>query len=360
MHNLILLNYTSDLSGSTIALKRLIQSLEGSYSMTVLTSKGSYLSSCGSYSGCQYVNAFIPRMERRYNPVFWLRYIIHTKKLEKQVRRLYTEQNAKALVINCLENYGAGFLNPKGMNLIWWVHELYLTPQWLFRAIAKKVQYSATKILCVSQPVMDLFSEKSQLLPNGVYVPNIDSIENPLEKDALDLIWVGTVSPRKGLHTLGPLLLDLKEKWLNIKLTLYGSYTEKYKAYYEECFSSLANLDISLQRKDNTPDEEIDWASSKILIQTSSLPESFSLPVLEAMAYGMLVLCSEKGGVRDFGQHGKNLLFLQQIKGKIADALWEYRNSPDRLHSIQKLARNTAQNYSLAKLGERFKKALES
>ena len=173
-------------------------------------------------------------------------------------------------------------------------------------------------------------------------------------------MWVGPVSPRKGLHRIPQLLEGLDKTFAKIELSVYGSYTSKYEKYYNESIESIEDFGFKVFRYDNFRDEEIPYHSSKVFLQTSQLPESFSLTVLEAMAQGMLVVASNKGGIKDFGKHLENLIYFQEMETSLSQILLGLKNNPADLSQIQNNALREAGKYHYSHLAQAFMDVLSN
>jgi glycosyltransferase involved in cell wall biosynthesis len=96
-----------------------------------------------------------------------------------------------------------------------------------------------------------------------------------------------------------------------------------------------------------------------LLLQTSK-HEGFCLPVLEAMAAGAAVVCTDAHGNRDFCQHGQNCLMPQQrTPTALADAIHTLLTDPHLRHRLTANGRATAHAHNwpdkLDQLDQRYR-----
>ena len=107
-----------------------------------------------------------------------------------------------------------------------------------------------------------------------------------------------------------------------------------------------SNLNIKLFRPPS--DKELkDFYSHCDIFLSLSISEGFSLPALEAMALGCIVLTTNSGGVGDFAVHKMNSIVLNERSALLAvDLILDVLGDPKRVNSISHEAINTAQRFT--------------
>ncbi len=87
------------------------------------------------------------------------------------------------------------------------------------------------------------------------------------------------------------------------------------------------------------------YNEATVFVQTS-YHEGFCLPILEAMAAGVPVVCTDAHGNRDFCFHGKNCLMVEQDNEEaLAAAIKKLFNDPKLREKLSREALKTVKNY---------------
>lgn len=177
--------------------------------------------------------------------------------------------------------------------------------------------------------------EQIKILPYGVDVEQFAPIEHIEKTDKLTMIFVGQLNRRKGLHHLLPCARELSDK---IDIILVGSInpvSDLYREYKDDVnitFTGFVDRDLLKEY----------YAYADVFV-LPSLSEGMSLAGLEAMAFGMPILCSDHSGVNDLVENGVNgYVFqtgnLEDLKNKIC---WFVKNK-EKCSSMGKRSREIA------------------
>ena len=86
------------------------------------------------------------------------------------------------------------------------------------------------------------------------------------------------------------------------------------------------------------------YSTAKVLLKLSS-SEGFGLPLLEAMACGSVVLCSDMGGNRDYCRDRVNCLMVED-RNQVAAALAELDAYPEFCSRLASAGRDTARQFT--------------
>ncbi len=114
------------------------------------------------------------------------------------------------------------------------------------------------------------------------------------------LLHVGTIEPRKNLNRLLEVVHRLREGGEDVYLVIVGSKGWLYQGFFQR----LEELDLSdaVQLPGYIPDADLPVVySGASLVVVPSLYEGFGLPVLEAMACGVPVVCSNVSSLPEVG-----------------------------------------------------------
>lgn len=193
--------------------------------------------------------------------------------------------------------------------------------------------------------------EQIKILPYGVDVEQFAPIEHTNKTDKLTLIFVGQLNRRKGLHHLLHCARELREK---IDIILVGGIKPAFDLYNE--YKNDANITFVGFVDHNQLKEYYTHADVFVL---PSLAEGMSLAGLEAMAFGIPILCSDHSGVNDLVEDGVNgYVFqtgnLEDLKNKIC---WFVENK-EKCRSMGKYSREIALDHTWERYYDDFAKII--
>jgi glycogen synthase len=189
-----------------------------------------------------------------------------------------------------------------------------------------------TTSVAISEAVARCFETQSVIIPNpyDARVFKVRSTSTPRE----DLVFVGRLVSEKGLDTLLESLVGLRQRGLNLRLTIVGSGPE------EKAMRELARkLDLENQvtfvgAKAPAQIAEI-LNQHRILVVPSRYDEPFGVVALEGIASGCVVVGSRGGGLHEaIGPCGAT--FPNGDATALADVLTKLLNEPnesDRLRA---------------------------
>lgn len=118
--------------------------------------------------------------------------------------------------------------------------------------------------------------------------------------DELRLINVGSFNPRKNQQLLVHLAVYLKQKGVNVKMTMYGDGADRPKILQLIADLGCADYVFAPGNIDNV---EVPMANSHLYIH-SALSEPFGLVIVEALASGLPVVALDGYGNRDLHKDG--------------------------------------------------------
>lgn len=146
-------------------------------------------------------------------------------------------------------------------------------------------------------------NKKISLIPNGVDVEKFDKIKTKKNKP-FKLIFVGRLHPQKGLQYLLSALAILKNKSLNVYLTLVGD--GNLLPTLKKSAIELGILSILLFKGKLSEDKLISEYKSSHLFVLPSIYEGQPLTLLEAWAAKLPVIVTNVGANSDMVENGKN------------------------------------------------------
>lgn len=172
------------------------------------------------------------------------------------------------------------------------------------------------------------------VIPNGVDVARFRDRE-PLDEmsGAPSLLFVGSLTPRKGLDVLIEAFVDLKSTKPEVRLFVVGDGPDK-----ERCMALLPDdLEPDVVFVGRVSNEELPrfYASADLFVAPARGGESFGIVLTEAMAAGTAVVASDTPGYASVITDGVNgRLVPVGDSGALADALGSLLDSPDTRRSL--------------------------
>ncbi len=256
---------------------------------------------------------------------------------------------------------------------------LHMGCEWLSQLDEKMIERRLQKVdlvLGVSEFITDKvrhrfpnLAYKCKTVFNGVDVDYfVSEAQNDADKQDLQLLFVGRVSPEKGIHTLLDALPTIAEKFPNIQLHIVGSIgalpleyiiglsegidVSKLEAFYAEGADYLSLL------KQRIPEHLADrvtftgaiphanvlhhYRSSDILINPS-LSEAFGMSLVEAMASETAVIATRVGGMPEIIVEGETGLLIEQDNSQaLAEAIIQLLGDDDLRTNMGKKGRKRA------------------
>lgn len=164
-------------------------------------------------------------------------------------------------------------------------------------------------------------------------------LERSRRPGPLQLLFVGNLSPVKGLHRLLECLsrLPFGEWRLTVagSLTTHCSYTRRIRDLI-----SRRGLDLQVQLTGAVDEERLRslYMSSQLFVMPFA-HEGFGIAALEAMAFGLPVIGSAEGGVRTFVEHGRNgFLTAARDEAAVRRHIGQLHRSRDQLAAMGQAA----------------------
>ncbi len=208
----------------------------------------------------------------------------------------------------------------------------------------------ADGIICVSRATRDSLLElfpwceaKSRAILSGVsdeYLTGVPDTDVPMRLPERFILFCGTIEPRKNLPLLLGTLITLKRQGVTIPLVIAGGRGWGFGEYLD-LHRQLGGQVIELGY---TPADLLPglYRSASALVLPSR-DEGFGFPVLEALACGTPVICSDIPALREVGGEEARYFSLDR-PGHLAEMLAAHWNN--ELHFSPDEARHHAAGFS--------------
>jgi glycosyltransferase involved in cell wall biosynthesis len=217
----------------------------------------------------------------------------------------------------------------------------------LYRAVERCYLGTVGGAICTSTVTRDVVTDLG-VDPGSVVVappagnrfdPDVDEVVDPRPLSGpLQVVFVGNVTPRKGLDTL---VEGLAATAADAELTVVGRPVDE--DYLEGVHRSVREHGIEdrVQVAGELTDEELaETLRSSHVLAVPSRYEGFGIVYLEGMSFGLPALASRAGGATDIVADGETgLLVDPDDPTAVARALATFASDPDRLAAMSQAAR---------------------
>lgn len=194
-------------------------------------------------------------------------------------------------------------------------------------AMLKKSNYLVTHTYHHAAEMERLYgvnTNRFHIIPHGIPLPILSSPQT-LNKDQVEVLFVGRFEYRKGIDLLLAAIPQVLEKYEKVVFKLIGTDNENS---YEKAFRNLHPVDITTKvifyGSTNQEDTNKAYAGCNIFVAPSRY-ESFGLIYIEAMGYGKSIIGLKAGGAMDI------------IKDKYNGLLAEPENVSSLAHQLSAL-----------------------
>lgn len=243
------------------------------------------------------------------------------------------------------------------------------------KRIAPKKQWEIIKksdgILCNSEFIRQEYikrfprlAQKFHTIYLGVDLPRFhppSKIEKQMIREkyklshSFNILNAGRIIPGKGIHLLVKAVGTLKKKYPYIKLILVGPCrNQNYRSYLQE---EAQKADIELTFLGPVKASEmhmIYWLGDCFVLPTQFL-EAFGLVNIEAMASGIPVIASNRGGIPEIIQNDHGILVDEyQNEHAFSQAIENILQHPSLAHKKVEKALERAANFCWEKVAERY------
>ncbi len=151
-------------------------------------------------------------------------------------------------------------------------------------------------------------------------------IQKKAGEKAINFLCIGKYKKRKNLHLLIDAALELKKMKKLFTITIIGS-TDKEEDFYNLISEKVKHLNLNSEINilKNLPQNEI--KSYYLALDVFILPserETASISQIEAMSYGMPVICSKDNGTAHYVEDGISGKLIRPTVKEIKDAMLFY------------------------------------
>lgn len=251
---------------------------------------------------------------------------------------------------------------PKHAKIITHVHNTYMEYCRRHIYIERILSCFSDKIICCSNAVKDFVVHTEKISPekviviyNGVPEPTRTNPEKlytlkrslGINETARVVVCVAKLMAQKGHRFLIQAIPDVVKKFKNIKFLIVGEGALRPSLEKEVDRLNVRPFVDFLGRRSDVPDL---LQISDIFLQPS-IYEGLSIATIEAMSYGLPVIASNVGGIREIVDNGRNgILIPSRDSQRLTEAIVNLLNNPSETQRFREPAKETAIRFSLTNM----------
>lgn len=192
-----------------------------------------------------------------------------------------------------------------------------------------------------------------EILMTGVPIPR--NIEALSRREPGELLFIGTIEPRKGLHFLIEALGKVKEDY---HFSIAGNYS-KQKEYYNRLLARAKELGISkkidfLGRITDEQKEELLQKAYAFVFPTQD--EGYGIVMIEAMGHGVPVVAFNNTSIPYIVEDNQNGLLVNNLNvDDLAEKISYVLKKPD---DVERMGKNGIETYRNTLTVEQFKEGI--
>jgi glycosyltransferase involved in cell wall biosynthesis len=194
------------------------------------------------------------------------------------------------------------------------------------------------------------------VIPLGMPEPSckITAKEGPaVKKNGFRLISIGRMAKVKGYEHLIKAMDLLRKRGQDLMLLLVGDGPER--AVLEELSRELSVADIVEFPGWISGEQKYRLLSESDLYVMSSIHEGFGVVLLEAMACGLPIVCTNRGGQTDIIEDNKNGILVPPSDAEaLADAILALKNDAERRRAMSFNNKEHVKQYFIADIAQRY------
>jgi phosphatidylinositol alpha-mannosyltransferase len=195
-----------------------------------------------------------------------------------------------------------------------------------------------------------VFPGSYRVIPNGVDVNLFGDtriVPLPEFRDGLNILFVGRLEARKGVHYLLEAFARVKNVLPQTRLLVVGPHSARGIRSLQSLLRSWGLRDVHFLGYLSEKDLARCYRTAQVLCAPSLGSESFGVVLLEAMAAGLPIVASDIAGYRAIVRHQEEGYLVPPGDGEaIADALITLLRQPELRRSIAARGRITAARYA--------------
>lgn len=237
---------------------------------------------------------------------------------------------------------------------------------WQFKDLISKVVFAnASAVIALTKHMkMELrknYNVEIFVIPNGIDLKKFLNIqkEDTTSNGEKIVLYVGSLRPVKGVKYLIEAMRIVIKNKPDTKLVIVGDGTEREQL---EMLVRSLKLGRYIKFVGMVPNENVpEYMISSDIFVLPSLSEGFPNVILEAMASGLPIICTEVGGMREIIKEGENgfMVSTKNIE-ELSEKVLMLLQDDELRKNISKNNKIAVKKYDLENVVERIEKIYEA
>ena len=295
----------------------------------------------------------------------------------EQALKKVTDHHYDMVIIENRPGYGLKIPQKYPAKIVYHIHNDFLNAE---VKLAQEIYDRADGIITVSEYIrqrvltIEARDKKCKVVLNGINLHAFNqSIENKvsrkdygLKDDDFVMVFAGRMVPEKGVRQLLEAFQELKD-YPNIKLLMiggsfYGNEMED-TPFIRELRTQFAHLQDRISFTGFKPYQDIPahLALADVAILPSTWNEPLGLTCIEAMAMGLPVITTNRGGISETVTPDCALILpvTPRLPKELAKTILDLYKHPEKRQAMSEAAKKRSQFFSKERYAREFFKALE-
>jgi glycosyltransferase involved in cell wall biosynthesis len=372
----VFLDHCAAWSGGEIALKRLLEPLDGCRRLVVLGEDGPLvgeLTAAGIDVRVLPLAARTNRLSRQATARLPLRSVVDVLSYVFQLRRLLKDEGADLVHANSLKSgiYGCLAARAAGVPVVWHVRDR-IAPDYLPSRLVRLVH-----ALLVLLPDAVLVNSRATLETLGPAVRRTvpvqvigDPYRSPLPTRARTaplgdpvVALVGRLAPWKGQHLFLDAVERLVADGVPVRGRLLGAALFGEEEYAGEIANRLSRPPLAGVVSLGSFAGDVAHALSEVdvVVSASVIPEPFGQVVVEAIANGVPVVVPDQGGPAEIvATEEQGLTYASGDAGRLAEGVARLLGTPDLYERVSAGGLRRAEDFAPETIGTEFERFARS
>jgi glycosyltransferase involved in cell wall biosynthesis len=364
---ILYLQSNSEIGGSDVSLLRIVENLDRSrfHPVVVLPSNGPLVRAFEDRRAKVIIGSWMLKLTTRKGWLYYLQYLVNYPMAIVQLVRLIRRERIDLVHTNTLHNlYGWLAARLARRPHIWHVREIVVQSAVVRSLEVFLARRFAARIIAVSSAAAEMFRNRDGEYPgnlkivwNGInlgqFTPAISGTrirsELGLPVDAPVIGVVGRLDHGKGLDIFLKAAGLCRLEFPDARYLVCGGEVQGQKDVAREVLLQTAELGLSdvvvfTGWRYGPEDMPEVYAALDMLVSASTLPESFGLVMVEAMATGKPVIATNQGGPQEICVDGETAVMVRPKDARVlADAILGLLRSPARAAALGCAGRERAE-----------------
>jgi glycosyltransferase involved in cell wall biosynthesis len=320
----LIVQYLSEISGSWVVLRTLLERLDQKRFRIILVVPDAGPVGHQVPPGVEVVELPIPRLRASKRPGEIWRIGRDSASTLVGLRRLIRSRRVDVVHVNTLPNLIPAIAAAvSGVPSVWHVHELEIKPVFVFKALLAAARHLPHRVVAVSDAVAALFPDDSRVLRiyNGIDTEHRFGVLRAEEEsaarfalrlgsDAFVVTMLARIAPIKGVEEFVALGQEVVRRLRvapeKLRFVLSGDPSSGHEAYARRVLDQMAGAGYGPYFMHLSGDVNVREviAASDVVVQCSTIAESFGLTLVEAMALRRPVIAADSGATPEIVRHG--------------------------------------------------------